>query len=103
MISNSNDQRNLVPKCLAITDGSNPNYFHMSPAHFCQNSNNMSKILICHLGAQTKNRTRKKGHKSTRWRRECQDLLGPESLGQLGLLEICGIDVMEVEFFLPTK
>ena len=65
MISNSNDQRNLVPKCLAITDGSNPNYFHMSPAHFCQNSNNMSKILICDLGAQTKIEQEKKGHKPT--------------------------------------
>ena len=56
----------------------------------------MSKILICDLGAQTKNRTRKKGHKPTRWRRECQDLLGPESLE---LPEIFGIDVMEVKFF----
>ena len=91
----------LVPKCLAITDGSNPNYFHMSPAHFCQNSNNMSKILISDLGAQTKNRTRKKGTQAYKWRRESRDLFGPESLR---LLKICGIDVRNRScIILPTK
>ena len=56
----------------------------------------MSKILISDLGAQTKNRTRKKGTQAYKWRREFRDLFGPESLR---LLNICGIDVIEVVFF----
>ena len=83
----------------------NSNYFHMSrgpsgsqvlPRTFLSEFQQYVQNTYLRSRGPDQKQNKKKGTQAYKWRREFRDLFGPESLG---LLEICGIDVIEVAFF----